>query len=48
VYIGPSDWRLNEIFKDTGNGIYIKGSIRAEIDTSDGKFELISNSLSYK
>ena len=41
VYIGPSDWRLKEIFEDTGNGIYIKGLVRAEIDTSDGKFELI-------
>ena len=40
IYINPSDWRLKEIFEDTRNGIYIKGLVRAEVDTSDGKFEL--------
>ncbi|MCP8306579.1 MAG: TldD/PmbA family protein [archaeon] len=41
VYIGPSDWRLKEIFEDTRNGIYVRSLVRAEVDTSDGKFELI-------
>ena len=41
VYIRPSDWGLKEIFEDTKNGIYLKGLVRAEVDTSDGKFELV-------
>ncbi|MGQ9468707.1 MAG: TldD/PmbA family protein [Nitrososphaerales archaeon] len=41
VYIRPSDWGLKEMFEDTKNGIYVKGLVRAEVDTSDGKFELI-------
>ncbi|MCP8309812.1 MAG: TldD/PmbA family protein, partial [archaeon] len=40
VYIRPSDWSLEEIFEDTRNGIYLRGLVRAEVDTSDGKFEL--------
>ncbi|MCP8308908.1 MAG: hypothetical protein H3Z54_09485, partial [archaeon] len=41
VYIRPSDWSLEEIFEDTRNGIYLRGLVRAEVDTSDGKFELV-------
>ncbi|MCP8317717.1 MAG: TldD/PmbA family protein, partial [archaeon] len=41
VYIRPSDWSLEEMFEDTKNGICLKGLVRAEVDTSDGKFELI-------
>ena len=41
VYIRPSDWSLEEIFQDTKNGIYLRGLVRAEVDTSDGKFELV-------
>ncbi|MGQ9719691.1 MAG: TldD/PmbA family protein [Nitrososphaerales archaeon] len=41
VYIRPSDWRMEEIFEDTRKGIYLRGLVRAEVNTSDGKFELI-------
>jgi TldD protein len=41
VYIRPSDWSLKEMFEDTKNGIYIRGLVKAEVDTTDGKFELI-------
>ncbi len=41
VYIRPSDWSLKEMFEDTKNGIYVKGLVKAEVDTLDGKFELI-------
>ncbi len=41
IYVRPSDWGLKEMFEDTKNGIYVKGLVRAEVDTSDGKFELI-------
>ncbi|MEM3383489.1 MAG: TldD/PmbA family protein [Nitrososphaerales archaeon] len=41
VYIRPSDWSLKEMFEDTKNGIYIRGLVKAEVDTIDGRFELI-------
>lgn len=41
VYIRPSDWSLKEMFEDTKNGIYIRGLVKAEVDTNDGRFELI-------
>ncbi|MGB9659102.1 MAG: TldD/PmbA family protein [Nitrososphaerales archaeon] len=41
VYIRPSDWSLKEMFEDTKNGIYVKGLVKAEVDTLDGKFELV-------
>ena len=41
VHIKPADWKISEMFEDTRNGIYTNGVIRAECDTSDGKFELI-------
>ena len=40
IYIAPSDWRQEEIFEDTRNGIYAEGLIRAECDAQDGRIEI--------
>lgn len=40
VYFRAADWGLSEMFQETKEGIYARGLVRAEIDTSDGRIEL--------
>ncbi|WP_455364848.1 TldD/PmbA family protein [[Eubacterium] cellulosolvens] len=40
VYLKASDWRMDELFEDARKGVYARGVVRAECDTSDGRFEL--------
>ena len=40
IYISPSDWKMGELFEDARVGIYARGVVSAECDTSDGRIEL--------
>ena len=40
VYIGTSDWHLDEIINETKEGIFMKGVRRAEVNASTGIIEL--------
>ena len=40
VYIGTSDWHLDEMLDDTKDGIFMKGVNRAEVNTANGIVEL--------
>ncbi len=41
IFIKPSDWEVSEIFEETSRGLYARGLIRAECDTSIGKIEIM-------
>lgn len=41
VFFDSSDWRVDEMIHDMRSGIYAEGVMRADIDLSDGTFELI-------
>ncbi len=46
IFFKPSDWRMDEMSEDTRRGIYARGVVRADCDTSDGRFE-ITPEISY-
>ncbi|GBC75739.1 Metalloprotease TldD [archaeon HR06] len=41
VYIKPSDWKVKEIFEDTGEGIFVQGIRKVETNLSDGRIEFV-------
>jgi TldD protein len=41
VYIEPGDWGVREIFEETGRGIFVRGVVRAEVEPSEGRLELV-------
>ncbi|MEM2211097.1 MAG: TldD/PmbA family protein [Nitrososphaerales archaeon] len=41
IFIKPSDWKFKEIFEETKYGIFTEGIIRAEIDATNGRIEII-------
>ncbi|MEM3891766.1 MAG: TldD/PmbA family protein [Nitrososphaerales archaeon] len=41
IFFASSDWRFDEMIQDMRSGIYAEGVVRADIDLSDGTFELI-------
>lgn len=47
VYIAPGDWRVEELFEETKEGIFIKGAVKAELDLSSGIFTMKAESAYY-
>jgi TldD protein len=39
TYIAKGDWRLDEIFEELGNGVYLLGSRGGQVNTAEGVFQ---------
>ena len=47
VYIAPGDWKVDELFEETKEAIFIQGVVRAELNTATGLLTMQAESAYY-